>query len=199
VIFKVKETLLMPTRPRRKFGPSQKERIFFAALPDDKTAARIHALAERLKHENKFEGTLILSQHLHVTLFHLGDWAALPEEIVKLAKSAAAQISLAPFGVTFRRAESFRNSTGIYPFVLTDKDTAQWHGLHTALGAALKSVGLGGATQGEFKPHVTLLRDKLRVPPSPVEISWTVRDFVLVHSLLGKTTHIHLGRWPLRG
>ena len=188
----------MPARKqRRKFGPSQKDRIFFACLPDDATAARIHALAEELKRTHGLEGNLILPEHLHVTLFHLGDWAALPDEIVKLARQAADAVRAAPFEVAFLRAESFRNATGVYPFVLTG-DVAAWRPLHDALGAALKRVGLGGATQGEFKPHVTLLRDAKRVPPiKPSPVSWTVRDFVLVHSLLGKTTHVHLGRWTL--
>jgi 2'-5' RNA ligase len=192
----------MPARaPRRKFGASQKERIFFACLPDAATAARIYARAEAMKRDKGFEGTRILPEHLHVTLFHLGDWHSLPQDIVALAKTAAGEVAVPPFEVTFTRAESFRNRTGIYPFVLTgDKQAAAWQGLHGALGAALKRAGLGGATQGEFQPHVTLLRDKLRAPPMKIEpISWTVRDFVLVHSLLGKTTHIHLARWPLTG
>jgi RNA 2',3'-cyclic 3'-phosphodiesterase len=191
----------MPARPRRKFGASQKDRIFLACLPDAVTAARIHALAEDLKREKGFTGPLILPEHLHVTLFHLGDWASLPEEVVRLAEQASAQVEAPAFDVTFVRAESFRNSTGVYPFVLTGaKDAAQWRPFHDALGAALKRMGLGGATQGEFKPHVTLLRDRLKVPPAAIApLSWTVREFVLVHSLLGKTTHIHLGRWPLRG
>jgi len=29
-------------------------------------------------------------------------------------------------------------------------------------------------------------------------IAWTVVDFVLIHSVLGKTVHNHLGRWALR-
>lgn len=184
-------------RPRRKFGASQKDRIFFACLPDAAGAARIHALAGRLAGETGFEGTLILPERLHVTLFHLGDWAVLPEEIVRLARAAAAEVALAPFDVAFVRAESLRNSTGVYPFVLTG-DVAPWRGLRDALGAALKRTGLGGATQGEFKPHVTLLRDEIRAAPVKIEpVVWTVADFVLVHSLLGKTTHVHLGRWKL--
>jgi len=187
----------MPKRARRKFGPSQKERIFFACLPDEAARARIHAFAEESKRRHGFEAALILPEHLHVTLFHLGDWAAFPEEIVRLAKEAAAQVSAAPFGAVFARAESFRNSTGVYPFVLTG-DLGQWRTLHDALGAALKRVGLGGATQGEFKPHITLTYDKVRIKPSQIEpIGWQVREFVLVHSLLGKTTHNHLGRWQL--
>ncbi|HEV2650465.1 MAG TPA: 2'-5' RNA ligase family protein [Rhizomicrobium sp.] len=188
-----------PRRPRRKFGPSQKDRIFLACLPDAETAARIHALAETLKAQHGLEGALILPEHLHVTLFHLGDWNGLPEAIVGYARAAAEQVRAAPFEVTFTRAESFRNRTGVFPFVLTgDKEAVAWRPLHAALGAALKANGLGGATQGDFKPHITLARDEKRIAPKPVApVSWMVRDFVLIHSLLGKTTHIHLGRWSL--
>jgi 2'-5' RNA ligase len=190
----------MPSRrPRRKFGPSQKDRIFLAALPDAATASRIHALGAKLKSANGFTGTQILPEHLHITLFHLGDWAELPGAIVEAASRAAEDAAgqLAPFEVSFARSESFRNATGIYPFVLVG-DASQWRGLRDALGAALMRAGLGGATKGEFKPHVTLLRDEGRAKPQPVApIAWQVQDVVLVHSLLGRTTHIHLGRWRL--
>jgi 2'-5' RNA ligase len=192
----------MPPKARRKFGATQKERIFFAALPDAATAARIHAMAQDLKTAHALGGTLTLPEHLHVTLFHLGDWITLPDEIVARAKDAAAQVVVVPFTVTFRRVESFRNRTGIFPFVLTDKDAAPWRPLRVALGAALKGAGLGGAVHldDDFKPHVTLLRDDTRLKPVAVDpIEWTVRDFVLIHSLLGKTTHIHLARQALSG
>ncbi|HEY4941108.1 MAG TPA: 2'-5' RNA ligase family protein [Rhizomicrobium sp.] len=187
--------------PRRKFGASQKERIFFACLPDAGTAARIHARAEALKREHGFAGNLILPEHLHVTLFHLGDWIRLPDEIVALANRAAAEVLSPPFDVRFNKAESFRNRTGVYPFVLTgDKDAAPWRPLYDALGAALKRHGLASVVHEEFKPHVTLLRDAKRAKAFAVEpLGWTVRDFVLVHSVLGKTTHNHLARWPLPG
>ncbi len=188
----------MPARSsRRKFGPSQKHRIFLAVLPDTETALRIHALAEVLKAEHGFTGNLILPEHLHVTLFHLGDWAALPDEIVTLASGAASQVNVPVFDVAFPRVQSFRNSTGVYPSVLTG-DKTQWRTLHEALRTALTDAGLGGATRGDFEPHVTLTYDKVRVKPKAIApIGWTVKDFVLIHSELGKTTHNHLGRWPL--
>lgn len=187
----------MPPRTRRKFGPSQKHRIFLAALPDAETAGRIHAMAEEMKAAHGFTANLILPEHLHVTLFHLGDWAVLPDEIVTLASGAASQVGVPAFDVTFKRAESFRNSTGVFPFVLTG-DKAQWTSLHEALRRALTDAGLGGATRGDFQPHLTLTYDKMRVKPHVVApITWLVRDFVLIHSELGKTTHNHLGRWPL--
>jgi 2'-5' RNA ligase len=192
----------MPTgRPRRKFGATQKERIFFACLPDSATASRIHVLAEKQKLSHKFDGTLILPQHLHVTLFHLGDWIELPAEIISRASEAAARVAVQPFEVAFGRVESFRNRTGIYPFVLAGPAEA-WRPLRAALGAELKQAGLGAAVHetDDFKPHVTLLRDEQRAKPNVIDpITWRVRDFKLVHSQLGKTTHIHLGRWPLAG
>jgi 2'-5' RNA ligase len=185
-------------RARRKFGPSQKDRIFFACVPDDETAGRIHALGLCLKQDWGLEANLILPEHLHVTLFHLGDWAILPEEIVHLASGAASQVNVPAFEARFERVESFRNSTGIYPLVLTGEE-AQWRGLHDALASALKDAGLGAATRGEFKPHITLAYDRQRLKPAAVEpIPWTVCRFVLIHSKLGKTTHIHLGQWPLQ-
>jgi 2'-5' RNA ligase len=190
-----------PRRPRKKFGASQKDRIFFAVLPDAEAAARIHALAEGIKAENDLGGNLILPEHLHITLFHLGDWRELPTAIVEIASRAAAEVSAAPFAVTCRRVESFRNRTGIYPFVLlAEQGATPLHAFQKALGAALKKNGLGGATQGDFKPHVTLLRHDTRMKPIAVEpLTWTVRDFVLIHSLLGQTRHVHLGRWRLNG
>ncbi|MGH6873316.1 MAG: 2'-5' RNA ligase family protein, partial [Rhizomicrobium sp.] len=137
---------MAPRRPRRKFGASQKARIFLACLPDAAAAARIHALAQDLKAAHNLSAPLILPEHLHVTLFHLGDWHAVPEEVVRLASDAAAQVRAAPFDVAFARAESFRNRTGIFPFVLTG-DARQWSGLHAPLGQALKASGLGAATQ----------------------------------------------------
>lgn len=188
----------MAVRPRRKFGPSQKERIFFACVPGEQTAARVHSLAGDIKRNKSLQANLILPEHLHVTLFHLGDWQSLPEEIVNVASGAASAINTASFEVIFDRAESFRNSTGVYPFVLTS-DMDPWRKLHEALGNALRDAGLGGATRGDFRPHMTLTYDKQRVKPFSIEpIVCKVRDFVLIHSVLGKTTHIHLGRWFLR-
>ena len=87
-----------PRRPRRKFGPSQKDRIFLACLPDEKTAARLYALAENLKAQHKLDGALILPEHLHVTLFHLGDWNGLPDAIVSrsIPVGPAVNVTLTP-------------------------------------------------------------------------------------------------------
>jgi hypothetical protein len=68
------------------------------------------------------------------------------------------------------------------------------------LGTELKKTSLGLWAKGAYTPHVTLLYDDQLVPATAVQaIGWTATELVLVHSLLGETRHIHLGRWPLSG
>jgi 2'-5' RNA ligase len=63
---------------------------------------------------------------------------------------------------------------------------------------AMCRVGLQGPrANAKFAPHVTLMYDDQGISEQAVEpVSWTAHDFVLVHSLLGQTKHVHLGRWP---
>ena len=47
-------------------------------------------------------------------------------------------------------------------------------------------------------PHPALVAR--RVDEQPItRIGWTMREFVLVHSLLGQKRYIPLGKWPLCG
>ena len=142
----------MPFRPRRKFGASQKHRIFLSAYcRTTKPQRRFTGVLKHFKTRAWFTGNLILPEHLHVTLFHLGDWAALPDEIVRLAIRAASQMNVQRSMYRSPVPKCFRNSTGIFPFVLTgDKNPSVWSGLHDALRAELIKTGLGGATKGEF-------------------------------------------------
>ena len=67
------------------------------------------------------------------------------------------------------------------------------------LGQAMMATGLGDKA-GDYLPHVTLLYDDALIDEHPVApISWTATEFVLVHSLLGRTKHVILDRWALNG
>ena len=49
-----------------------------------------------------------------------------------------------------------------------------------------------------FEPHVTLAYDARKIAAEAVApIGWRVDEFVLVHSLLGRTRHVRLGGWAL--
>ncbi|MEI7037730.1 2'-5' RNA ligase family protein [Fulvimonas yonginensis] len=174
------------------------DRLFFALMPPSDAAAPITTFAEALRRRLGLRGKPRPTGHLHVTLHHLGDFAGLPAQQVAAAATAAAGVATAPFEVRFDRAGSLAGRAGRHPFVLLgDADTAGPAGLQAALGARLAAAGLL-RRERPFVPHLTLLYDARMVAPQPIEpIGWEAREFVLIHSLLGRTEYRVLGRWAL--
>lgn len=176
------------------------DRLFFAVFPDAGAAGRIVAVAQTLHAEHGLSGKPLRVERVHITLHHLGDHAGLPQSIVDVANEAAARVTSPPFDVTFDSASSFAGPPRNRPLVL--RGGAGLGGLidlQCELGEKMKASGLTRFVERAFTPHVTLLYDDSMLPPEPVEpIAWHVREFVLVHSLLGRTEHRILGRWALR-
>ncbi|MDQ0463312.1 2'-5' RNA ligase [Caulobacter ginsengisoli] len=173
------------------------DRLFFAVFPDAGTAARIAVLADGLRGQLNLRGRPLAPERFHITISHLGDYVGVPESVVEPATTAAASLTAAPFEVTFDRAASFHGRSGNRPFVLRGGEgLAGVIAFQQQLGAAMVRSGL--RPDRNFTPHVTLLYDDALVPETPVApISWTAAELVLVHSLLGRTQHIALRRWPL--
>lgn len=168
-------------------------RLFFAVLPDADTAARIHRLAHALKRAHRFDRNLIEPQLLHVSLFFLGEPS---EQIVRIAREAAAEVRMQPFQLWLDRSASFRGRPGSRPFVLVgDEGVERLRSFRKALGTALAVRGLKYLAKRDFTPHVTVLYADRHVEEHPIEpIGWTVNEFVLIHSMHG---HVHVARWSL--
>jgi len=182
------------------FGdPVPTDRLFFALFPDAETADDIHALARRLREELGLHGKPLLRERLHVTLHHLGDFTGLPEDMVERATAAAAACRTAPFALRFDHVASFAGKRSRLPCVLRNDDSdSPLHRFQLLLGEALALRGLPSDRGATFTPHVTLLYDDRRVERTEVApIEWRVSEFRLIHSLLGQTRHIELGRWAL--
>jgi RNA 2',3'-cyclic 3'-phosphodiesterase len=177
------------------------DRLFFALLPDAAAAARIAALARRLRGEVGLKGRPLATGRFHVTLHFCGDHVGFPEALAASLQRAADRISLPPFPVRFDRAGSFAGRPRKRPFVLLGGGgLARLHAMRDLLGEAMTAQGLGSLVDARFTPHVTLLYDDLRAPEAQVEpIEWMAQEFVLIDSLLGQTRHVPLGRWPLKG
>lgn len=176
-------------------------RLFLAVKPDTGTAEHIVRLVEQLRPVVGFKGKALRAERLHVTLYHLGDFVQPPpEDVVERARAAAGGLAQQPFDVTLDQVVSFYGRRDHRPFVLLGGDgAASLMAFQLALGEALQHAGLP-VPRGHFKPHITLLYDRGGFAPRSVEpITWTVRDFVLIHSWLGKTRYDELGRWPLKG
>lgn len=112
---------------------------------------------------------------------------------------AGERVRFAPFEVSLVRAMSFAGKPR-RPFVLRPGAGGEELGLlRRSIDEALTGSGLPYRGRGSFTPHMTLRYD--RQAASDVElltpITWVVRDFVLVHSMYGKTRHVHCARWPL--
>lgn len=191
-----KPPILMMRRLRRRqegLDGRAMDRLFLAALPDAATATRIAETARHLRISHGLAGKPLRPEHLHVTLHHIADArSAPPASVVDILKERVAAVSMPSFRVSFDRAESFRNGA----LVLRGDDGT--------IGLDILQQRLSDALDGQpgkarpFTPHVILLRDNYRVPEQRIEpIEWTVREVVLVHSLLGRTTHRHLARWSL--
>jgi RNA 2',3'-cyclic 3'-phosphodiesterase len=166
-------------------------RLFFAAVPDFDTAAKIHRLAGILKRAHRFRRELIAPEHLHVSLLFLGHWS---EQVARSACEAVAGVKMIPFEVSFDRTASFRGGPGNRPLVLLGGETSdRLKSLGHRLGAAIAEKGMGRRAVRDFTPHVTLLYGERAIEEYPIEpIRWTVNEFVLIHSLQG---HVHLAHW----
>jgi RNA 2',3'-cyclic 3'-phosphodiesterase len=166
-------------------------RLYFGAVPDFDSAARMHRLAGILQRAHRFRGKLIAPECLHVSLLFLGRWS---EPVVRHACEAVAGVKVNPFEVSFDRTASFGGRPGNHPLVLLGDDTSdRLKSLGHVLGAAIAEKGIGRRAARDFTPHVTLLYGERAIDEYPVEpIRWTVNEFVLIHSLQG---HAHLARW----
>lgn len=176
------------------------DRLFFGVFPPKPIRERIVELGEALKAREGLRGKVHQENRVHVTLFHFGDYVGLPNAIVEKAKAAAAALRFAPFETTFDRAESFSSQPRNRPFTLRGETGAvQLIAMRQALATEMMKVGLAREARTGFTPHVTLLYDDKAVDAVAVEpVSWTVKDFVLVHSHLGQSRHDHLHSWPLK-
>lgn len=172
------------------------DRVLFLAYADHTAAAAAVEKGRDLRHEYGLRGTLILPQHIHSTLRHIGDaFCPPPDDLIAALIERANGVSMPPFRVSFDRVESFNGGAVV---LRGEEGVIGLEMLHEQLKVAL-GIKSKKFDQFRFTPHVTLLRDKhRRVHSMPIEpIEWTVREFVLVHSLLGRTTHRVLARFPL--
>jgi 2'-5' RNA ligase len=179
-------------------APVQIHRLFFAVFPDEAARHAIVQVAEDLRSKRMVRGRWIDPSRYHVTLHFLGDNAELRQDLVDRAKAAAMKVVLSACVLSLDRLASFHGRKP--PGVLRCADgTTPVHALWQALRRELMHAGLGAVLEPDFTPHVTLFySDGAMLEPAAIEpIAWTVREFVLVHSVVGQKDYRILARWML--
>jgi 2'-5' RNA ligase len=171
--------------------------LFFGTYPDADAATNIDTLARRLCADHGLKGRPRRKDLFHFTLLDLSDCIGPPERVIALASEAAGTVAMPPFIVALDHVVPFGQSRK-GPLVLGGGDgVAALVMLHQALAEAMTKAGLRIKAKS-YTAHLTLLYDRGEVARQAVEtISWTVRDFVLVQSLIGQSKHVPLTRWPL--
>ncbi|MDR5854361.1 RNA 2',3'-cyclic phosphodiesterase [Caballeronia sp. LZ062] len=172
--------------------------LFFAVYPDAAAAARIGEHALRLRTEHPLKARPIPADRLHITLHYLGAFAGVPADTPAAALAAASSVHMPSFDVTLDRVETFATRRPKRPLVIAGEPDDAFSAFVDRLDKALQSAGIFVKSHPRFIPHVTLLYDEHRVSRHAVEpITWTVREFALVRSLLGRSEHQVIERWPL--
>ncbi|RUL71117.1 RNA 2',3'-cyclic phosphodiesterase [Dyella choica] len=180
---------------------AQTHRLFFALMPDDATRHEINHAAALVQQQHPWlRARWVRPERFHATLNFLGDFPAMPGQVLEQAMAAAQSMHAAPFAWTLDYAASFHGREP--PCVLRGSHVpeallALWQNMHTAL----VETGLHLRNERQFTPHVTLAYGRHELPAeTPVTpIVWQVGHFVLIHNLVGKGQYRILGSWPLSG
>lgn len=130
---------------------------------------------------------------LHVTLLKLFDLHRAPPEWLPAILAALDAFRGAPFPLAFDRIENRK--------AVTLRTRAPLPGARAFQAALVRHLVerraplMLGTTP---EPHLTINYGGDRLGSRKIEpIGWTVEEILLVESVVGKTTHVEHGRWPL--
>lgn len=173
---------------------------FFALSPNAEVREQLGQFADELRKNRGVDGSWVGRERYHLTLHHLGQFPDARSDLVSRAMTAASKIQAESFDIQFDQFMSFDSRTGKFPCVLgAVAESPELKKFWQLLKNNLLAVRLGEHLHNNFKAHATLLYSRQPVAEFllPTPIDWHVHDFVLIESLVGKSEHIELGRWPL--
>jgi RNA 2',3'-cyclic 3'-phosphodiesterase len=178
----------------------KKHRFFFAIRPDRQASDLACAIGRQLRAKHNLWGAVFAPERLHVTLSCFYTDVTVPTGLLELAKRAGNSISAEAFCVSFDSAHSFAGEKRNKPLVLSGSNGT--HALvrfRQDLTCEMAKHFMGSLVREDFVPHMTLLYDRLVVERDSVaSVSWTAHELLLIHSYVGLTKHVVIGRWPLR-
>ncbi|MBB3311585.1 2'-5' RNA ligase [Rhizobium sp. BK196] len=170
--------------------------------PTAEAASEAMEIAQTYRNAHALTGPSRPLELLHITLNGVGAYRRLPQDIAFAAEQMAATIRVRPFELVLDEVMSFRHPGEPQAFVIcTRQENEALLDLRHQIQEGLYEAGLPYNLGGHLTPHMTLLYDRKTVLPEELNrpVRWTVREFLLIHSIYGKSEHNVIGRWPLLG
>ncbi|WP_213981612.1 2'-5' RNA ligase family protein [Sphingomonas sp. dw_22] len=166
-----------------------RHRLFFALRP-----SRIEANLTGLFRDTADSAlTPVTNDRLHMTMGITGDFAAFPQDVAERMTAIGDGLAGDRFVLALDRLSGSERSIALRP----SKRPPALSALQKQVDDLLRYWNLM-RSGWSFNPHVTLgYRAGLSFLEPVTPLVWDVREIVLIHSLVGATRHVELGRWPL--
>jgi len=177
-------------------------RLFFVLRPTIEATTEALEIAQVCRTAHSLTGPSRPRELLHVTLNGIGAYRRLPQDIVFGAEQVAATVRASPFELVLDEVMSFRHPGEPQAFVICSRqENEMLLDLRRQIQEGLYEAGLPYNVGGHLTPHMTLLYDRKTVLPEKLErpVRWNIQEFLLIHSIYGKSEHNVVGRWPLLG
>jgi|GEM_PF-1944387 len=186
-------------RPPLPALPLERDMIFYALLLGPQLwlpASRLMA-AERDLHG--LTGKLRTTDTFHISVLGFGFADELTVDDIAFAVAIGSEVAFEPFALNFTHLLSFgahKKPSVPAAIVLTPADGSAVIGLGDRLVAAMLGRGVRPRSFKPETPHLTLLYDTVRVPPTPLAapIPVSVDGFALVYSHRGQGRYTILWR-----
>jgi len=164
-------------------------RLFFALKPPTPQAAAIGRARDSVAGAH----SIVSDDRLHATLAITNDYPEFPQALADRLVAIGDAVAGEPVPVALDRLVGSPRSVALR----SRRAPAAMRDLQRQLAGPMARQGLG-RHGWEFSPHVTLLYWQGKAFEAPADpIGWLGSDFVLIHSIVGRTRHIELARWLL--
>lgn len=164
-------------------------RLFFAALPPPEERQAMTAVRDGVR-----GGNPVADDRLHVTMWITDDWPARPLAGADALLAAAEAAKLPTFSVELDRLVFAPESALLKP----TRRVAAIRRVQRQLARALAPLRPSIRRGWHFNPHATLRHGPQTASEHPISpIRWRATELVLIHSLVGNTLHVPLGRVTL--
>lgn len=172
------------------FRPIICHRLFFALRPPP-------ALADQIAQSAPWfgaKGRCVWPEHLHITLDILHDYPSFPTALADAMVAIGEKVRSAPAAIVLDEANGRGGTVVLRP----GRRNAALAALYQEINDARTDMSVAQRRGYRFSPHMTLSRGATRDFRMAIRpISWRAEEFVLIHSLVGRTEHRVLGRWRL--